>query len=50
VEGSETTISPVLSISTQDVDYVNRPGHLDLVVDRIHQKLEGRRWNFPVSG
>jgi deoxyadenosine/deoxycytidine kinase len=35
-------LSPVLSISTQDVDYVNRHGHMDLVVDRIHQKLEGK--------
>lgn len=33
---------PVLTIHTGDMDYVNKPRHLDLVVERIQNKLSGK--------
>jgi deoxyadenosine/deoxycytidine kinase len=35
-------ICPVLTIRTDDLDFVHRPGHLDIVVQRIQEKLAGR--------
>ena len=35
-------ICPVLAIPTEDLDFVNRSQHLDIVVDRIQDKLAGR--------
>lgn len=33
---------PVLTIKTDDLDFVHRPKHLDLVVNRIQDKLTGK--------
>ncbi len=35
-------ICPVLTIRTDDLDFVNQPKHLDIVVQRIQEKLAGR--------
>ena len=35
-------ICPVLTIRTDDLDFVHRPRHLDIVVQRIQDKLAGR--------
>ncbi len=35
-------LCPVLSIPTDDLDYVHRPRHLDIVVQRIQDKLAGK--------
>ena len=35
-------LCPVLTIPTDDLDFVHRPRHLDIVVDRIQDKLAGK--------
>ncbi len=35
-------ICPVLTIRTDDLDFVNKPKHLDIVVKRIREKLSGK--------
>ena len=35
-------LCPVLTIHTNDFDYVNHPHHLDVVIDRIQDKLAGK--------
>ena len=35
-------LCPVLTLRTDDLDYVHKPNHLDVVVDRIQDKLAGR--------
>lgn len=35
-------ICPVLTIPSDDLDFVNKPGHLDIVVQRIQEKLAGK--------
>lgn len=35
-------VCPVLTIRTDNLDYVHKPQHLDIVVQRIQDKLEGR--------
>jgi deoxyadenosine/deoxycytidine kinase len=35
-------ICPVLTIRTDDLDFVNQPSHLDTVVQRIQDKLAGK--------
>ena len=35
-------LCPVLTIRTDDLDFVNRSQHLDIVVGRIQEKLSGR--------
>lgn len=35
-------LCPVLTIKSDDLDFVHKPGHLDIVVDRIHNKLTGK--------
>jgi deoxyadenosine/deoxycytidine kinase len=35
-------ICPVLTIRTDDLDFVNKTQHLDIVVQRIQDKLAGR--------
>jgi len=35
-------LCPVLTIQTDDLDYANRPSHLDLVTQRIQDKLAGK--------
>jgi deoxyadenosine/deoxycytidine kinase len=35
-------ICPVLTIRTDDLDFVNKPQHLDIVVERIQDKLAGK--------
>lgn len=35
-------LCPILTIRTEDLDFVNKPHHLDIVIERIQQKLAGR--------
>ena len=35
-------LCPVLTIRTDDLDYVHKPPHLDIVVQRIQDKLSGK--------
>jgi deoxyadenosine/deoxycytidine kinase len=35
-------LCPVLTIQTDDLDYVNQPAHFDLVTQRIQDKLAGK--------
>jgi len=35
-------ICPVLTIRTDDLDFVHQPRHLDIVINRIHDKLTGK--------
>ena len=35
-------VCPVLTIRTDDLDFVHKPKHLDIVVRRIQEKLAGR--------
>jgi deoxyadenosine/deoxycytidine kinase len=35
-------LCPVLTIQTDDLDYVNQPQHLELVTQRIQEKLAGK--------
>ena len=35
-------LCPVLTIRTDNLDYVHEPGHLETVVDRIQDKLAGK--------
>lgn len=35
-------LCPVLTIRTDDLDFVHKPKHLDIVVERIQDKLAGR--------
>jgi len=35
-------LCPVLTIPADNLDFVNRKKHLDIVVDRIHDKLSGK--------
>jgi len=35
-------LCPVLTISTDDLDFVHKPQHLDIVVQRIQDKLAGK--------
>jgi deoxyadenosine/deoxycytidine kinase len=35
-------LCPVLTIRTDDLDFVNRPQHLDIVVKRIEDRLRGK--------
>ena len=35
-------VCPVLTIRTDDLDFVHMPNHLDIVVERIQDKLAGR--------
>ncbi|NIS79100.1 MAG: deoxynucleoside kinase [Anaerolineales bacterium] len=35
-------LCPVLTLRTDDLDYVHKPKHLEIVVERIHDKLLGR--------
>jgi deoxyadenosine/deoxycytidine kinase len=43
-------LCPVLTIPSQDLDFVHRPQHLDIVVDRMMDKLAGKEdVIFPAS-
>jgi deoxyadenosine/deoxycytidine kinase len=35
-------LCPVITIRTDDLDFVHRPGHLDIVVQRIQDRLAGK--------
>jgi deoxyadenosine/deoxycytidine kinase len=35
-------LCPVLTLRSDDLDFVHKPQHLEVVVDRIHDKLTGR--------
>jgi deoxyadenosine/deoxycytidine kinase len=39
---STFTICPVLTIPADELDYVVRPDHLDLILNRVQQKLTGK--------
>jgi deoxyadenosine/deoxycytidine kinase len=36
------TLCPVLSVPADDLDYVAHPGHLELVVSKVQEKLTGK--------
>lgn len=36
------TLCPVLTVPADDLDYVAHPPHLDLIVDKINEKLAGK--------
>lgn len=47
---AEFDLCPVLSIRTDDLDFVNKEGHLDTVIQRVHDKLSGKEeLHFPDS-
>ena len=35
-------LCPVLTIRTDDLDFVHKPGHLNIVVQRIQDRLAGK--------
>mgnify|MGYP005854082533 FL=1 len=35
-------LCPVLTIRTDDLDFVHRPRHLDIVIQRINDRLAGK--------
>ena len=35
-------LCPVLTIRSDDLDFVNQPHHLDTVMERINEKLSGK--------
>jgi deoxyadenosine/deoxycytidine kinase len=39
---SSFDICPVLTIRTDDLDFVHRPKHLEIIIQRIHDKLAGK--------
>ena len=39
---SNFDLCPVLTIQTDDLDFVHKPRTLDIIVERIHQKLAGK--------
>jgi deoxyadenosine/deoxycytidine kinase len=44
-------VCPVLTIRTDDLDFVHKPKHLDIVVNRINDMLAGKEEVvFPVNG
>ncbi len=43
-------LCPVLTIKTDDLDFVHRPGHLEIVVNRIQEILAGKEeMEFPAE-
>jgi deoxyadenosine/deoxycytidine kinase len=45
------SLCPVLTIHTEDLDFVHKPRHLDVVVQRIQDKLSGKEVVvFPADG
>ena len=36
------SLCPVLTVPSDDLDYVEHPGHLDLIVDKVQEKLTGK--------
>ena len=43
-------ICPVLTIHTDDLDFVHKPGHMDIVIQRIQDRLSGKEdLVFPAS-
>ena len=36
------SLCPVLSVPADDLDYVANPGHLDLIVNKVQEKLTGK--------
>lgn len=39
---NEFTLCPVLTIPADDMDYVQKPGHLDLIRNKVYEKLSGK--------
>jgi deoxyadenosine/deoxycytidine kinase len=35
-------VCPVLTIPAGDLDFVHKPVHLDIIIDRMHEKLSGK--------
>jgi deoxyadenosine/deoxycytidine kinase len=43
-------VCPVLTISSDDLDFVHKPQHLDIVIQRIQDRLAGKEeLEFPSS-
>ncbi|MBI9046229.1 MAG: deoxynucleoside kinase [Anaerolineaceae bacterium] len=48
---NEFDICPILTIKSNDLDFVHKPKHLDVVVDRIQDMLSGsEEISFPANG
>ena len=39
---SDFSLCPVLTVPADDVDFVTYPGHIDLIVEKVREKLTGR--------
>ena len=39
---AEFTLCPVLTVPADELDYVARPRHLDLIVDKVQERLTGK--------
>ena len=39
---SDFSLSPVLTVPADEVDFVAFPGHLDLIVQKVQEKLTGK--------
>jgi deoxyadenosine/deoxycytidine kinase len=39
---ADFTLCPVLTVPADELDYVAHPGHLDLIVDKVQEKLTGK--------
>jgi deoxyadenosine/deoxycytidine kinase len=47
---SDFDLCPVLTIGTHDLDFVHKPSHLDIVIQRVHDKLSGKEEvQFPLD-
>ena len=43
-------LCPVLTIKSDDLDFVHHPAHLDVVIERIHERLSGKEeLHFPAG-
>jgi deoxyadenosine/deoxycytidine kinase len=36
------SLCPILTVPSDDLDYVEHPGHLDLIVEKVREKLTGK--------
>jgi deoxyadenosine/deoxycytidine kinase len=39
---SSFTLCPVLTVPADDIDYVAHGGHLNLIIDKVNEKLTGK--------
>jgi deoxyadenosine/deoxycytidine kinase len=39
---ADFSLSPVLIVPADEIDFVAYPGHLDLIVEKVEEKLQGK--------